>query len=757
MARERDDNGRFKRSSAKEDQDLLCDLRDTIDTDLDAWRETREEANKDMRCVAGDPWGALDPRGLAQRREAMRPALALDELNQYLNQAINDWLLNPRAVEYDPVGNGANDQTARIYADITREIEFRSHATNADATAYRDMLQRSYGWQRIRAVRESSRSFNKVLQIDAVPNPDMIIPDCDAQLPDQSDMTRLTVARKFTHGAFRRKFPNAKIHNFGADYRDLAPGWVSEDEILLAEHWCVKSRQRTLLLLPDGTTIFEDELEDLRKAGRLGKGRPQIEDQEDVDDPYVYSYLTNGVEILERAPWPGNAIPFIACFGQILYFDTGDGVNRKLMSMTRLARDPYMLYCYYRSTEAEVVGMTPKFPYFVYEGQLSAAQLKLLADSLHQPVAVIQVKPTLDGVNPTALVPFPQRNPYEPPIGALELGAEAARRAIQAAMGISPLPTPAQRNNEKTGAAFERIESSMQKGAFHFVDHGEYMVRRRGVLLENLIEVFYDSQRTVGLIDAIGKATRVKVNVPGGLYSTKGDHVVTVKAGPSYESSRERADAFIGAMVKAPGMAQVIGPQKFAAILSMSIRLMNLGPLGDQLANIVDPQDPNNPMMVAQQNAALKQQLQQVGQALQKAMSDLNADAVKVRGRLAEKQMDGQISFTLQRMKDATAILVKKLDAVVKTGIASQQSEDERIALGVETARELRLAAEDRVHDSMENREGRRHEIHATIANHLNDLEQLMHEHRNKVDQIVAGALVAAGNGNGSDGDSAGA
>lgn len=756
MAKERDDNGRFKKSSAKEDADLLKDIRDTIDDDLDAWRDTRSEANKDMRCVGGDPWGALDPRGLAQRREAMRPALALDELNQYLNQATNDWLLNPRAIEYDPVGNGANDRTAQLYANLTREIEYRSHAQNAYSTAYRDMLQRSYGWLRVRAVRESSRSFNKVLRIDAVPNPDMIIPDCDAQLPDQSDMTRLTVTREFTHAAFKRKFKNAKIHNFGADYRDLAPGWIKEDTILLAEHWCVKTRKRNLMLLPDGTTLFEDELDDLRKAGALGKGRPQIEDEEEVDDPYVYSYLTNGLEILERALWPGNAIPFVSCFGQILYFDTGDGVNRKLMSMTRLARDPYMLYCYYRSTEAEVVGMTPKFPYFVYEGQLSPVQLKQLADSLHQPVAVIQVKPTLDGVNPTQLVPFPQRNPYEPPIGPLELGAEAARRAIQAAMGITPLPTPAQRNNEKTGAAFERIESSMQKGAFHFVDHGEYMVRRTGVLLENLIEQFYDSVRTVGLIDAIGKATRVKINVPGGLDTTVGDHVVTVKAGPDYESSRERANTFVGTMVGAPNMAQVIGPQKFAAMLGMSIRLMNLGPLGDQLANVVDPQQTTNPMQVAQENQQLKTQLQQMGAHLQKAMNDLNADVVKVQGRLAEKQIDSQTTLTLQKMKDATTLAVAKIQALTKGAIAENESKDEMIALASEQVHELRMAETSQMHDATEAARGRRHEIARTIQDHLQQIDRLAQEHRQNLAELAAGSA-AAGNGNGSAGHSEGA
>jgi hypothetical protein len=43
------------------------------------------------------------------------------------------------------------------------------------------------------------------------------------------------------------------------------------------------------------------------------------------------------------------------------------------------------------------------------------------------------------------------RQPYEPPIQAFEIGAESARRGIQAAMGWSALPTDAQRINNKSG------------------------------------------------------------------------------------------------------------------------------------------------------------------------------------------------------------------------------------------------------------------------------------------------------------------
>ena len=44
------------------------------------WQDIRDEAQKDMRYVAGDPW---DPEDRQQREDAGRPCISLDEINQH--------------------------------------------------------------------------------------------------------------------------------------------------------------------------------------------------------------------------------------------------------------------------------------------------------------------------------------------------------------------------------------------------------------------------------------------------------------------------------------------------------------------------------------------------------------------------------------------------------------------------------------------------------------------------------------------------
>jgi hypothetical protein len=61
-------------------------------------------------------------------------------------------------------------------------------------------------------------------------------------------------------------------------------------------------------------------------------------------------YIVNGVEVLETNPQPKvKYIPIVPCFGKEVYLDDGSGAKRVLMSLIRLARDPYKMYCYLRS------------------------------------------------------------------------------------------------------------------------------------------------------------------------------------------------------------------------------------------------------------------------------------------------------------------------------------------------------------------------------------------------------------------------
>jgi hypothetical protein len=727
----------------------LRELRELFSYDTQQWQDIRDAGAEDMRAVSGDPW---DPEDRRQREDANRPCLSLDELSQYVNQVINELRANKRAVKFAPVGNGANDDTASFYGDKMREIEYRSRAQIAYITAAENAIQRSYGFVRVSTRYEHARSMNQDIWVDAVHDPDAVTPDPEAVMPDLSDMTRCWVRQPFEPDEFARRFPKAEFKSVTNDMMRDAPNWVTERRIYVAEQWKVKTKKRKLLIVqpaapaqpqsmlglrppqtPEPIGIFEDEIE---------KGQPlpgELKTSREVDDKTVCQYLTNGIEILSEITHPGIYIPIVGCLGKVLWVDG----KRQILSMVRLARDPYMLYCYYRTCEAELVGMTPKFPYFVYEGQISATELTNLQKSLHEPVAVVQVKPTVEGAPQGGILPHPSRQPYEPPIQALEVGAEAARRAIQAAIGQSPLPTSAQRRNEKSGVALKHIEETGQRGSFHFGDHYNDMIHHVGVIAEDLMDKIYDSARDVGIRKPNDSAEVIRINDPSkqNSVSTKGDHLVTVSTGPTFDSERDAASDF------ADTLAQ-ISPEIFALMGPLIVKLKNLGPIGDEMVELLETIQPPpvqamrqskaeqggklDPAAMAQQLTQAKAKLQQLEAMATQMKQALDQDAAKQQATVEKAKIDAQTQIQIQEMRNAATIRVAEIAAAVKGYQleAEHAGEHEALALG-------------HAHETHENELARQHAAVMSQVGHDQAMEQGDVAHQQNMEAGEQGADLA--------------
>jgi hypothetical protein len=85
-----------------------------------------------------------------------------------------------------------------------------------------------------------------------------------------------------------------------------------------------------------------------------------------------------------------------------------------------------------------------------------------------------------------------------------EIAKDSARRSIQAAMGISPLPTAALRDSEKSGIALEKIQTAEAIGSFHFTDNYDGFIENLGWQVNELIDKIYDTARTVPVLKKDG-------------------------------------------------------------------------------------------------------------------------------------------------------------------------------------------------------------------------------------------------------------
>lgn len=699
------------------DDDDLVEIRELYSHDQHEWSDIVKEGDTDMRYAAGDPWEPLDRQ---MREEADRPCLNADEINQFLNIAVNDVRVNKRAVKFSPNGRGADDKSADLYADKMREVEYRSNAQVAYTTAFQDAVMRGYGFLRVNTRFTSEKSFDQDVWIEPVHNPNLITPDCRALMPTMSDMEHIWLREAYSHADYNFRFKDNKIDDrHVGDLMKDAPQWVDSNRVFVGEFWRKRYTLQKLLLVepsvppmqaqpgavlglqqPDTMrarplALFED---DFLKAG---KGMGRVLRSREVDVPLVEQVLTNGVEILETNDWAGKYIPFVACLGRVLYLSDTGKQRRVIGSMVRLARDPQMLYAFIVTNEAESFGMAPKFPYFVYEGQLDQKNLDLLNNSNKAPVAVIEVKPQIEGIGGDQPVPFPARNPYDPPAAAYEIAKESARRMIQAAMAQTPLPTAAQRQNQKSGKALQKIDEIGQRGSYHFTDHYLDMIQQVGVICEDLFEQVYDGTRTIGARKGNDEAYDVKVNDPMDPESKSmaGDHLVTVSTGPSFDSQREEASDF------ADTLAQ-LSPQVFSVLGPLIVKMKNLGPLGDEMAELLkflQPPEvraldakkndgkPPDPRQTQQELMAAKAEMEKMKEVLTKMHQAIETDQVKAQAGMQVAQFNAKASVEKAHIDAQLKQQLAMLDAKLKTDLAQVEAQIEEKKQLAETDRQLAL------------------------------------------------------------------
>lgn len=656
--------------------DPIKEIREEFSYYQAAWNDIQTEGRKDMRYVAGDPWEANEKQA---RKDAERPALTSDELSQYINALVNEPRQNPRAIKISPEGNGATDKTAQLTEDLIRKIQYDSRAQSACTTGFQGAVERSYGYWRVGArykadqVHEDDETkagaFDQELYIGRIPNPDTVLGDPDGKEMDGSDWMGCFVTDKMRIKDFKRRYPKADVTDFTADQLRSAsidaPEWLDDHDIVVAEYFKVNIDSRKLFLVEqkkgEPIALFEDELPE-------GFDKSRIQRERKLEKRTVTQQITNGVEILDTIEIPIPWIPIIPCFGKEIYVNEGGRTVRKLLSLIRLARDPFMMYCYLVTQEAEEAGMSPKAPFVGYIGQFETD--KAAWEMLNKvPRAYVQIDPLPDGQG--GIGPIPVRPQFVPNFQAYEMAIQGARTRIQAAMGINALPTAAQRQNEKSGIALQRIESQEDRGSFHFIDNYNHALEHTGRILVAWKKFIYDNARDESIRKGNETYKRIRINDPNFTEKDEngnevkvhydavtGDHGVTISTGPDTASQHDEANDLVQQIVtNIQAIAPLLPPGAAAKMLGIAIKMKNIGPLGDELADVVSPSA--DEAAKQQQIAQGQLQLQQSQQVIQ----ELQAELQKLQLEKAGKVIQGEYHKQLQQMENDIKVLVALIQA----------------------------------------------------------------------------------------------
>lgn len=669
------------------DEQILAEARERYRNWSDKWRPIREARNKDMRYILGDPWEPADRKA---RQDDGRPCINHDELGQYINGAIGNLRSAKRGIKVEPGGGGANDKTAEFRQSLIRGIEYRSQAQGAYLNAYQAMLEGSYGFIRLGreyVSDEEDGPDDQQIVISNIPNPDSVLYDPDCKKADWSDARGVYVLDPLPIADFQAQYPDAATQDFSDEDRRIAKDWIGEKTVLVAEYWRV------------------EETPVKKKSGRT------------VRKKSIVQYILNGVEILERNPQPGKLIPIIPFIGIERWHDDGKGPERKINSMVRLALDPQMSLAYLTSQQMEEAGLTPKVPYIGYVGQFETDK-EAWDNCTRKPHAYVQVDPIPDSSNGAPL-PLPTRVPFTPNTQAYEVGKDSCRRAVQAAMGITPLPTAAQRQNEKSGVALEKIQQQQAIGSLTFVDKFEAALAFAGRIINSWIPVVYDTEREVSIRkpDDTHQVVRINTDQPYPDPKTQemvhypiveGDHDITISAGPSSDSQREAADEFLERLIgNLQGLP--IAPPQAAKLLALAIQMRQLGPKGDEMAEIISPSD-NQQQQIPPQLQAAMAQMQQHLQALNAYAQQVEKEKEALQQKLDAHVVDNEYKLKIEQMKIEAGITQAEINTKAQSLEERLKFVEDMFAKLTDNQHEQVMQAADQSHQVMQAQQQQEHE-----------------------------------------------
>lgn len=657
---------------AESDDDLLKRAREQFARAVDREQTNRENWLEDVRFARlSEQW----PEAIRQQREREgRPCLTINRLPAFIRQVTNDARQNSPSIKFHPVGDGADQETAKILDGLVRNIEYTSNADVAYDNALDNAVTGSFGYFRVSIDYASNDTFDKDIRIEAIKNPMTVYGDPDNIESDSANWKVCFVTEMIQEKQFKKQWPKAEISSFQADSHDLSD-WFANDEIRVAEWWEVTDESEVLLLFSDGTVMLEKDFDEDKKALFSVNGVFE-EDRREVMSQKVTQRIITGCEILQTTEWAGKYIPIIPVYGDEVVVDG----KRHLISMVRFAKDPQMMFNYWRTTSTELVALSPKAPWVGAVGQFSTDATKWATANTqsHQHLEY-------DAVDVNGqIMPPPQRQPFAGvPAGALQEAMNASDD-MKSIMGLFDASLGAQ-SNETSGRAILARQREGDVSTFNFTDNLSRAIRHAGRILCDLIPKVYNTARILRVIHEDGSTQEVPVNgmqmtpeqlqkqqmesqeqlkAIGRVYSlTTGKYDVTCEAGPSFTTRREEAATQIMEFIRVyPNAAPIIGD-----LLAKNMDWPGSDEIAERLRKMLPPQLQGQ----SPEAQAAQQQIQQLVAALQEANKQLQDKAVEAANDARKLDIDAYGKET-DRLKALGVTMAPDMAAMLGLQVTQQ-------------------------------------------------------------------------------------
>jgi hypothetical protein len=650
----------------KDETEFIGTAMDRFRRAAESERLIRENGLDDLRFFAGEQWPDSVKK---QRNDDKRPCLTVNRLPQVVQQVTNEQRQSRPETKVNPVGDGADVDTAEIMQGMIRHIDIASDAQIAHDNAFECCVRGGFGYWRYITEYADEMSFDQEVRCKRILNPFTVYFDPACEEPDYSDADWAFIVEDIHTEDYKKLYPDselASLDSFGS-LGDSAQDWASIDSVRVAEYFRVIRETRTVCKLMDGSSAFKDE---------LPKGAVIVA-QRETETRRVEWAKINAVETLEEQHWPGKWIPIVPVLGTEIIVEN----DRHLIGVIRYAKDSQRMYNYHVSAQTETIGLAPKSPYVVAEGQIEGYEGEWGTANVKNH-AVLTYKPITAGGQQ---VGAPQRNAIEPPIAAISAAIAQSSNDIKATTGLYD-DSLGITHSDRSGKAVLARQKEGDTANLHLSDNLLRSIRHAGRILVDLIPKIYDAPRVVRIIKPDSTVEQIAINQPtfrdglARIYDvTKGKYDVTVAAGSSFESRRQEAVQSMLALVNAfPPFMQYCGD-----LLVKNMDWPEAQAVSERLEKMLPPQlkEPEEGTDPAQQLQQSQAQLATLG-----AQHDALVEQVhKLTDIITQKRIeqDGKVQVALIQAQSAAVVadLNNKADNAQALLQAEMQSIEARLGL----------------------------------------------------------------------------
>lgn len=588
--------------------------------------QNRAEALGDLKFAAGDQW----PVEIQNSRNLeSRPCLTINKIDAYVRQVTNQQRQQRPRIKVHPVNNEGDLKIAEVIEGITRHIEVNSNADTAYDTAFEYAVKMGWGYWRVTTNYISEDSFDQEIYIEPVDDPFSVYFDPNSVSPDGADAERCLITSVMSKAAFRQAYPGA---DDGANFSARATGdsdaeWVTKEDIRLAEYWHIERVKATLVLLSDGTKVYEDELP---SAEMLDASGITIMDKRPSYRKKVKWCKLTAMEVLEEREWPGKYIPIIPCYGAQVVVEG----KRKKYGLVRFAKDPQRMFNFWRTALTESIALAPKPKWLIAEGQDEGHESEWALANLKSTPVLRYKQKDIEGVP----APVPTRIQPEPPPDGIMVASSAIADDLKTVLGIFD-PSQALPGN-LSGKALQGQQQQVDLSNFHFYDNMTRSIKQTGKIILDLVPKIYDTKRVLRIIGVDGKPDMVTINeveATGEVLNdvTVGLYDVVMDTGPGYNSKRQQAVDTMMPLMAEPTVFQAAGD-----LLFRNMDFPGADIIADRLAAM-------NPLSQIDEKSDVPPQIQMKMLQMQKAMADQEQKMIAMqleinnRGQVAQIKEEG--------------------------------------------------------------------------------------------------------------------